>query len=457
MSASESAKDFNRSALFWICVLALFTAAMAFSLRTAASGAIKDAVFDPVDPLNSGRMIGAALGAAFSGFAFSLLVVSPLLDLIGGKRVLLAASVAFVLGSILIVAAPSLASGAGAIPLVIAGMALTGVGWGCTEASINPMTAALYPDDKTHRLNVLHAWWPAGIVAGGLLSLLLFQQMQLDWRVAIAFIALPGAVFGVWTLTEKFPKTESAALGVPFKEMIAEPVKRPTFWIFFGIMFMTASAELAPGSWVDIALTQTVGMQGIIVLIYVSAIMFVMRHFAGMLAHRISDMGLLCVSTVPAALGLYLLSLASSPFTALFAATLWAIGVAFMWPTMLAAVSHRYPRGGPWTIGLVGFAGAMAIQFVLPILGGVYDEAKLERAGGEAAFEALQPGPALSEVLAYAAERSFQTVAVIPVVLLAIFGAVWFVERKRGRKLGDAPRPAPAAALEAEAVTAEPA
>lgn len=438
MSAKPTATDYNRSALFWICVLALFTAAAAFSLRTAASGAIKEAVFDPVDPLNSGELIGAALGAAFSGFAFSLLIVSPLLDLIGGKRALLAASVAFVLGSLLIVAAPSLASGAGVIPLVIAGMALTGVGWGCTEASINPMTAALYPDDKTHRLNVLHAWWPAGIVAGGLLSLLLFQQMQLDWRVAIAFIALPGAIFGVWALTEKFPKTESAALGVPFGEMLAEPVKRPTFWIFFAIMFLTASAELAPGSWVDIALTETVGMKGIIVLIYVSAIMFVMRHFAGVLAERISDMGLLCVSTIPAAIGLYLLSIAASPAAAFIAATLWAVGVAFMWPTMLAAVAHRYPRGGPWTIGLVGFAGAMAIQFVLPALGRIYDKAKLERAGGEEAFAALQPGPALSDVLAYAAERSFQAVAIIPVVLFAIFGAVWLFERRRGRKLGDA-------------------
>ena len=46
-------------------------------------------------------------------------------------------------------------------------------------------------------------------------------------------------------------------------------------------MFLTASAELAPGSWVDVALTQTVGMPGILVLVYVSAIMFVMRHFAG--------------------------------------------------------------------------------------------------------------------------------------------------------------------------------
>lgn len=212
--------------------------------------------------------------------------------------------------------------------------------------------------------------------------------------------------------------------------MLIDPVKRPSFWIFFVIMFLTASTELGPGSWVDIALTHTVGMKGIVLLVYVSAIMFIMRHNAGPLVHRLSDMGLLWACTVPAAIGLYLLSIASSPIPALIAATIWAVGVAFMWPTMLAAVSQRYPRGGPWTIGLVGFAGAMAIQFVLPKLGAIYDSAKLKSAGGEAAFAALQPGPQLNDVLAFAAARSFQAVAVIPLILFVIFGVVWALERK---------------------------
>lgn len=433
MEGQGAAEAFNRRALFWICVLALFTAAVSFSLRTGASGAIKTALFDPINLAASGEMIATALGNSFLGFALSLLVICPFLDVIGAKRVILLASACFIVGPILIILAPM--TGDGVVVTVTLGMILCGVGWGATEAAINPVTAAIYPRDKTHRLNVLHAWWPAGIVAGGLASIVVFQQLNLDWRVAIALIVIPGVVFGLWALTQKFPKTESTALGVPFAAMMAEPFKRPTFWIFAAIMFLTASAELAPGSWVDVALTQTVGMPGILVLIYVSAIMFVMRHFAGALAHRISDMGLLCVCTIPAAIGLYLLSLADSPVTAFMAATLWAVGVAFMWPTMLAAVAHRYPRGGPWTIGLVGFAGAMAIWFVLPKLGAIYDRAKLEAAGGEDAFAALGTGPELSRVLAHAAETSFQTVAIIPVILFAVFGAVWLIERKR--RLGD--------------------
>lgn len=426
-------EDYNRRALFWICVLALFTAALSFSIRTGASGAIKSALLDPTIPQHSGEMIAAALGNSFLGFALSLLVISPLLDVFGAKRVILFASACYIIGPALILLSPKM-DGADAIyGLLTVGMVISGFAWGATEASINPITAALYPNEKTKELNILHAWWPAGIVLGGLASLLFFKQLDLGWQALIALIPIPGALFGLWALTQRFPKTESTNMGVPFKAMLAEPFKRPSFWIFPAIMFLTASAELAPGSWVDVALTQTVGMPGIVVLIYVSAIMFIMRHFAGALEHRFSDMGLLCLCTVPAGIGLYLLSFAASPVAALAAATLWAFGVCFMWPTMLAAVARRYPRGGPWSIGIVGFAGAMAIYFVLPQIGKIYDAAKLEKAGGEVAYAALQPGPQLQQVLAYAAQQSFQVIALVPAVLLFIFGAVWLAERKGKR------------------------
>lgn len=431
-------ETYNKRAIFWICVLALFTAAISFSIRTGASGAIKSALLDPTVPLHSGEMIAAALGNSFLGFALSLLVISPLLDVFGAKRVILLASACFILGPILILLSPKAGDIDAVYALLTTGMIVSGIGWGATEASINPVTAALYPNDKTGRMNILHAWWPAGIVVGGLLSLLFFQQLDLGWQTLIAMIPISGVIFGAWALTQRFPKTESTAMGVPFKEMIAEPFKRPSFWIFPAIMFLTASAELAPGSWVDVSLTQTVGMPGIVVLIYVSAIMFVMRHFAGAIEHRLSDMGLLCLCTIPAAIGLYLLSVADSPVTAILAATLWALGVCFMWPTMLAAVAKRYPRGGPWTIGILGFAGAMAIYLVLPKIGQIYDQAKLKAAGGEEAFGALQPGPQLQQVLAYAAERSFQAIAIIPLILFVIFGAVWVFERRNRERKANA-------------------
>lgn len=423
-------KDGERQAIFWTCVLALFTAAMSNAVRAGAASAIKGDVLDPIDPQHSGELIGAIIGSSFLGFALSLLVISPLLDRIGAKRVILFAAACYIAGPALVL----LAAGAGSSAVLLLNLAMVvwGFGWGATEASINPVTATLYPDEKTGKLNTLHAWWPAGIVVGGLLSVVFFNQLALPWQALVGLCMVPGVALALTALRHSFPQTESATQGVSFGEMMAEPFRRPGFWVFFAIMFLTASAELAPGAWVDVALTETVGMPGILVLVYVSAIMFVMRHFAGALEHRFSDMGLLLICTVPAAIGLYLLSVASAPFPALIAATLWALGVCFMWPTMLAAVARRYPKSGPWGIGLIGFAGALAIYFVLPELGKIYDQAKLNKAGGEAAFAALRPGSAaLHDVLAFAAETSFKTVAVIPVALFFIFGIVTFVERKR--------------------------
>jgi MFS family permease len=293
------------------------------------------------------------------------------------------------------------------------GMVIWGFGWGATEGSINPLCTTIYPGDKTGKLNSLHAWWPFGLIIGGLLSYFLIDQHIVGWRVLVMLSMVPGVVFGLWAMRHTFPQTESTAKGVSFGEMIAEPFKRISFWAFFAIMLLTASAELGPGQWVNIALSKTVGMSGILLLVYVSAIMFAMRHFAGALEHRFSDVGLLCMSSLPAALGLYLLSTANSPVTALVAATLWAIGVCFMWPTMLAAAARRYPRSGPWGIGLLGFAGALATYFVLPRIGAIYDKA-MASVGGDAV---------------YAAQQSFQTIAIIPVALFFIFAAVWLIER----------------------------
>jgi predicted MFS family arabinose efflux permease len=424
----------NQRAIFWISVLALFTAALANAIRGGASEAMKNELFDPTAASRSGELIGSALGNAFLGFAISLLIISPLLDKIGAKRIILFAAACFIAGPALILFAPSAGSFDAVYNVLTAGMIATGFGWGATEGSINALTTTIYPDDKTGKLNVLHAWWPFGIIVGGLLSVMLFGS-GLGWRTLIALIMIPGVILGVWVMRHEFPKTESTTAGVTFQEMMVEPFKHPGFWIFPAIMFLTASAELAPGAWVQVALTETVGMQGILLLVYVSAIMFVMRHFAGALEHRFSDMGLLCISTIPAAIGLFLLATANSPFTALVAATLWAFGVCFMWPTMLAAVARRYPRSGSWGIGLVNFAGALAIYLVLPEIGKIYDNAKIAKAGGKVAFDALQAGtPAMHEALTHAAEVSFKSISIIPVILFFIFGLVWFFERGKNTK-----------------------
>ena len=186
-------------------------------------------------------------------------------------------------------------------------------------------------------------------------------------------LMIPALVLAWMVASSVFPVTERVAKGVSYSGMFSELLKRPLFWVFWVCMFLTAAAELAPGQWVNISLSNIVGMQGIILLVYVSALMFVMRHFAGPIADRTSPVGLMFISCLAAGIGLYLLSLADTPLLAFAAATVWGIGVCYMWPTMLAIVSERFVRGGAMAMGLMGFAGGMSIQFVLPQMGAIFD------------------------------------------------------------------------------------
>jgi hypothetical protein len=294
---------------------------------------------------------------------------------------------------------------------------------------INPLTATLYPDDKTHKLNSLHAWWPGGLIAGGLVGLAL-GRLHLNWQVKLAFTLVPALVTFALCMGVKFPPTERAAAGVSFGAMFRE-LGKPLFIVFFLAMFLTAASELAPGQWVDLALTRTVGMRGIWLLIYVSGLMFIMRHFAGALANRFSPVGLLWLSCLLASLGLVLLSIANSPTTGFLAATVWGTGVCYMWPTMLATTSERFPRGGALLMGLMGTAGTLSIYFVLPAMGAMFDSKKVEAAGGVAEFQALSPA-GLDRVLQIASRYSFRSVAILPAILLLVFGAIWMYDHRRG-------------------------
>ena len=429
-AAADGHDAANKRRLFLICVLAITTTSMSFVLRSSIAQDIQTTLFDPIDPLRSASLLGSALGVAFLSFAITVALGSPLIDAVGMRTVLLLCGLSFVSGTALTIFADQLASGTGVYNMVWLGMLLSGMGWGCSEAVINPLTTTLYPEDKTHKLNVLHAWWPAGIIIGGLAGLAI-GGMALDWRYKFAVVMLPAIILIFLLLTSgRFPKTERAAAGIPFGEMFKDCL-RPAFILFFLAMFLTSAAELAPGQWVDLALTRTVGMSGIWLLIYVSGLMFVMRHFAGTMVHKLSSVGLLWVSCLLAAIGLVALSVANSPVTGFLAATIWGTGVCYMWPTMLALASERFPRSGALGMGLIGTAGSLSIYFLLPVMGQIFDRAKIEAAGGEAAFTALT-GDALNGVLAQASTESFRIVAFMPAVLLLVFGLVWLNDRRKG-------------------------
>jgi len=425
--------------LFWISVLALFTAALAAALRAATASALTVEWIDPIAPLQSGALAGAALGAAFLGFAITLFIGGAVVDLIGPRRMLIACGASFILGTGLIAGAGTLAGGMACYRLVWTGMLVSGIGWGLAEATINPLVARLYPDEATHRLSLLHAWYPGGLIVGGLAGVLLAGSVP--WQGILALTIVPALALIVAASRADFPAHASGPGFRGFRAMLTEVFRRPSFFIWFGAMFLTAASELAPGQWIDIALTNRVGMRGILLLVYVSALMFVFRHAVGPVARRLSNPGLLLFSSLLAGIGLFLLSRAQSPAAAIAASTVWGLGVCAMWPTMLASVAERYPQAGSWALGLMGSAGALSSFLVLPALGAMFDRAKVDIAGGPGAFSRLG-GQALRQVEDAAASVSFARLALIPVVLLFVFGALWWAER-RGSPLRTAAGSAP--------------
>ena len=72
--------------------------------------------------------------------------------------------------------------------------------------------------------------------------------------------------------------------------------------------------------------------------------------FAGPFVHSLSPIGMLTASSVLSALGLYAMS--QSTGVMLFAAaTVFAVGVCFFWPTMLGFVAENYPNSGALGLG----------------------------------------------------------------------------------------------------------
>lgn len=429
----------NRSRLFVVANLSIFMIGLGFAVRANIAGEIQNEIFGVIDFARSGTMIGQVLGATFTGFALTLLFGSALVDHLGMKRMLLFSAFGFIAGSAIVVAASLLPASGGTYWAIYGGFLLTGLGWGAVEAASNPMVTAIYPDEKTHRLNVLHAWWPAGIVAGGLLGVAA-DALDVPWRWNLLILALPGFLLAALAWGAVFPVTERVAAGVSHKDMYREVLRSPSCFIWFGCMMLTATTELAPGQWVDVALSNVVGLPGILVLVYVSALMFVMRHFAGAIVHHVSPVGLLWFSSLIAAAGLYLLSVAQSAVIVFAAATVWGVGVCYLYPTMVASVSERYPRGGAFVMGIMGFAAGLANQLFLPVMGGIFDRARIAAAGGVEQLERLS-GAAMMEVVRIASAASFRAAAIIPLLLLPVFGWIWWNDRRiRGGAVGAARR-----------------
>ena len=100
---------YNKPRLFLVSLLALCTAGISFAIRSSVASDMQAIFFDPIDKLRSAEMIGAVLGVAFLGFAFTIAIGSPLLDYLGMGNLLALSSLCFMTGTVIVINAGSLA------------------------------------------------------------------------------------------------------------------------------------------------------------------------------------------------------------------------------------------------------------------------------------------------------------------------------------------------------------
>ena len=362
--------------LFLGSCVALIATSVAFATVGAVMFALKGEFV-----LNNAQ-IGWIGGAALWGFAVSQLIFSPLCDTLGMRFLVRMAFVGHLAGALITIVA-------GGFATLFVGALVISMANGLIEAACNPLVAALYPDNKTVKLNQFHVWFPGGIVLGGLAAFALDSAGVTSWQLKIALILVPTAVYGYLLLGQRFPATEGVRSGVSMGEMFKATLTTPLMLLMLLCMAMTASIEIGPNRWMP-AVLEAGGMAGILVLVYVNGIMAVMRYWAGPVVHRLSPTGVLLVSAVLSGAGLLWLSSGGSTATVFAAATVFAVGVCYFWPTMLGFVSERIPRSGALGLGLMGTVGMAVVGLVTaPWMGGIADRAAHEVLVEDAAFVVL--------------------------------------------------------------------
>lgn len=407
----------NPRRLFAASCLALITTAVAFSIR----GDILDAL--TADLQLTRQQAGILLGPAFWGNTLAVIIGGSVVDFLGMRRLLYVAFLGYVYAVAAIVFAPRPEAPAAvfyADPgflLVYSGMLALGVCQGLVEGVINPLCTAIYPGEKTKRMNILHSWWPGGMIIGGLIAYGMTRVMGLDgpnaaaswvtfgWQAKLAVVLIPAVGFALLIRGQQFPVTERVAAGVSTSQMFRQTLQ-PMFLLLFACMWLTAATEIGPDQWVGSLITNLAGMHGILILVYTAGIMFLLRFFGGSLPHKLSPPGILTLSAALSAAGLWALSNVSTPAQAFAAATVFGVGKTFFWPVMLGVTAERFPKGGALLLAIIGGAGNLSIAFILPIMGAWYDNE--------------------------GAAAAFRYVAILPLVLTVVFGGLFLYYKSQG-------------------------
>jgi MFS family permease len=376
----------NHSKLFVASCVSLATTAMVFAIRGDVADAMAGAFHLTYEQL------GLIFSPAFWCFTVAIFISGALVDAVGMRTLHILSALGYFLGIGLIVFAPRPAAPVTSIfdtagtTLLYAGFMTLGLSQGLVEGVINPLITTLYSTQKTRRLNLLHAWWPGGLVIGGLVAFVMTRVFHARWELKMAMILVPAAVYLVQALALQYPQTERVQSKVTTAEMWRQAV-RPGFILLFCCMWMTAAIEVGPDQWFPSVMGALVPqLQGVLYLVYTSGLVFLLRTLGSGVAHR-SPIVTLLVGSGLAGLGLYWLGSLQggvSPAVAFLAASIFGVGKAFLWPTMIGVTAERFPRGGALTLCLMGGAGMASVAAALPIMG-----ARIDHYGAGAALQMM--------------------------------------------------------------------
>ncbi|MFT4156249.1 MFS transporter [Parafilimonas sp.] len=380
--------------------------------------------------------IGIITGTAFWGFPLAIVVGGMVVDIIGMKKLLIAAFVFHALGIFLTIIA------SGFWPLFISTL-LIGLGNGTVEAACNPLVASLYPDNKTTRLNYFHLWFPGGIVIGTLIVRFCGQYVPdsiylSNWRTLVGIMFIPTILYGIIFFRLSFPVTERVASGVSTTQMYRSLLK-PLFLVMIVLMLGTAITELFTGQWIDVLL-KNVTDNAILLLTLETGVMVLGRGLAEPVVHRLSPQGVLLMSSVLAAIGLYLLG--HSTGNMLFVgAIVFGMGVCYFWPTMIGFVAESLPETGAVGLNFMGGAGMFAVSVYMFFMGGYYDKLVAQQLPSDADLAAYNAAPAgsdmanaLNSAKSLAGPHIINATLIIPIILIAAFALLFVYMRSRKTK-----------------------
>ena len=409
--------------LFWGCFIALITTSYAFISRIILCTGTQFSTDFGLDKVSVGELVGAGIWP----FGVSIILFSLLIDRIGYKVAMIFSFASYLIYTALAFAAYNSIHGVTGDALVAVqkhgcqllywGSIILGLGNGSVEAYVNPIVTTMFNTDKTKWLNRLHAGWPGGLVLGGLCAIALAGNN--DWRISLGLILIPAFTFFLILIGEKFPKSEREQFGVSYLAMLKEfgafgalvgfglvfaqigqvfGWSNGLIWGFIGavvlifavvtksfgrlllafliiIMMPQATTELGTNGWITSLMSspmQAAGHNPAWVLVYTSAIMVILRFWAGPLVHKFSPIGLLAACSALAAFGLFALSKTAGAgmFPIFSAATLFGVGITFFWPTILGLTSEQCPRGGALTLNAMGGIGMLAVGILgAPFIG----------------------------------------------------------------------------------------